>query len=84
MTDFTAAERTKLAAIENADWAPEALRERVARAISETRDTHAGAGFPCRCGWEAGFGKGWEKRVDRHRRLAAADAAIAVIAGGHQ
>jgi hypothetical protein len=53
-----------------------AIVEEVARAISGTRDAHNGSGFPCRCGWMAGFGEGWEKRLDRHRQLAAGVAAI--------
>jgi len=85
VTDRTAATEQEFAAriapFESAPTPPEvreaAVLEEVARAISGTRDSHSGSGFPCRCGWIAGFGEGWEKRLDHHRQLAAAAAAVA-------
>ena len=71
--------QAELARIEAAPACDEGAVERVARAISATRDEHIGGGFPCRCGWVAGFGEGWEKRLDRHRQEAAARAALAAM-----
>ena len=73
--DFEAA-RARWEAAEDAE---EATVERVARAIAEAQDAHGHFGFPCRCGWLAEFGAGWEERVERHRLAAQARAAIDAI-----
>jgi hypothetical protein len=51
--------------------------EAVARAIAEAQAAHDLSGFPCRCGWDAGFGRGWEERVNQHRLTEQARAALA-------
>jgi hypothetical protein len=65
-----------LARWEAAEADPDGTVERVARAIWEAEDAHSGSGFPCGCGWIAGFGEGWEDRLERHRSRAVAAAAI--------
>jgi hypothetical protein len=65
-----------LARWEAAEADPDGTVERVARAIAESEDAHTAFGFPCRCGWMAEFGRGWEERVARHRLAAKAAAAI--------
>jgi hypothetical protein len=64
---------------EAAEADPDGTLERVARAIAESEDAHTAFGFPCRCGWMAEFGRGWEERVDRHRLAAKAAAAIEAL-----
>ncbi len=73
------AERARLDDFEARPAAEEACVERVAKALSAARDAHTGSGFPCLCGWEAGFGRGWEDRFAYHRLMAEADAVIAAM-----
>ena len=79
--ELTAAEAARVAAIEAAPAAEEALIERMAAAIADTTAEHGGYSFPCRCGWLNTMGRGWEDRANHHRLTETATAALAVVRG---
>jgi hypothetical protein len=60
-------------------FAEEQRVEKVARAIALAETEHSLYVFPCRCGWSAEMGRGWEKRGEDHRREALAVAAIEAL-----
>lgn len=71
----------RIARIEAAPAAPESAHvvEKVARAIGEADRGHGPSWFPCRCGWDAGFGVGWESRGLEHKRREMALAAVVAL-----
>jgi hypothetical protein len=85
LTDRTAATdaefAARIAAFDAAEYPAEvaqaAVVEEVARAIADAQDAHGPFYFPCKCGWEAEFGAGWEDRGRQHRLTSVAVAAIA-------